>query len=76
MKLPPNGGLNLSVLDGWWCEGYNDKNGWVIGSEIRTATWSFRTMSIPPVFTNCSRIKSFPSIMRGRMAGCRSRGCN
>ncbi|MES2572714.1 MAG: alpha-glucan family phosphorylase, partial [Verrucomicrobiota bacterium] len=21
MKLPPNGGLNLSVLDGWWCEG-------------------------------------------------------
>ena len=34
MKLPPNGGLNLSVLDGWWCEGYNGKNGWAIGSEI------------------------------------------
>ncbi|MBA3962147.1 MAG: alpha-glucan family phosphorylase [Chthoniobacterales bacterium] len=34
MKLPPNGGLNLSVLDGWWCESYNGKNGWAIGSEI------------------------------------------
>jgi glycogen phosphorylase len=34
MKLPPNGGLNLSVLDGWWCEGYNRKNGWAIGAEI------------------------------------------
>ena len=34
MKLPPNGGLNLSVLDGWWCEGYNGKNGWSIGAEL------------------------------------------
>ena len=34
MKLPPSGGLNLSVLDGWWCEGYNGKNGWAIGAEI------------------------------------------
>jgi starch phosphorylase len=24
---------NLSVLDGWWVEGYNGKNGWVIGEE-------------------------------------------
>ena len=34
MKLPPNGGLNLSVLDGWWCESFNGKNGWAIGPEI------------------------------------------
>jgi glycogen phosphorylase len=34
MKLPPSGGLNLSVLDGWWCEGYSGKNGWAIGAEI------------------------------------------
>ena len=38
MKLPPNGGLNLSVLDGWWCEGYNGKNGWAIGAEITDGT--------------------------------------
>ncbi|KXS45641.1 MAG: alpha-glucan phosphorylase [Candidatus Frackibacter sp. T328-2] len=32
-KAAINGGLNFSVLDGWWCEGYNEKNGWVIGSQ-------------------------------------------
>ncbi|MEX2161855.1 MAG: alpha-glucan family phosphorylase [Anaerolineales bacterium] len=32
-KAALNGGLNLSVLDGWWCEGYNGKNGWVIGED-------------------------------------------
>ncbi|MFP4461358.1 MAG: alpha-glucan family phosphorylase [Thermotogota bacterium] len=30
-KVPVNGGVNFSVLDGWWVEGYNGKNGWVIG---------------------------------------------
>ncbi|MCC7519733.1 MAG: alpha-glucan family phosphorylase [Verrucomicrobiae bacterium] len=33
-KTPPNGGVNLSVADGWWAEGFNGKNGWVIGAEI------------------------------------------
>ena len=31
MKVAFNGGLNVSVLDGWWCEGYNRNNGWAIG---------------------------------------------
>ncbi|MCP4130692.1 MAG: glycosyltransferase family 1 protein [bacterium] len=31
MKVVPNGGLNISVLDGWWDEAYNSKNGWAIG---------------------------------------------
>ncbi|MCK5686882.1 alpha-glucan family phosphorylase, partial [bacterium] len=30
-KVPVNGGINFSVLDGWWEEGYNKKNGWTIG---------------------------------------------
>jgi starch phosphorylase len=42
MKLPPSGGLNLSVLDGWWCEGYNGKNGWPIGAEILDGTVDFQ----------------------------------
>lgn len=33
MKAALNGTLNFSVLDGWWCEGYNQKNGWVIGDD-------------------------------------------
>ena len=30
MKAAMNGALNLSVLDGWWSEGYNGQNGWAI----------------------------------------------
>ena len=30
MKAGINGVLNLSVLDGWWDEGYNGENGWAI----------------------------------------------
>ena len=29
-KAGINGVINLSVLDGWWDEGYNGKNGWAI----------------------------------------------
>jgi glycogen phosphorylase len=31
MKVAFNGGLNMSILDGWWCEGYRGDNGWAIG---------------------------------------------
>ena len=33
MKVAVNGGLQLSVLDGWWSEGYDGANGWAIGGE-------------------------------------------
>lgn len=31
MKAPVNGGINLSILDGWWVEGTTGDNGWTIG---------------------------------------------
>jgi starch phosphorylase len=31
MKVLANGGLNCSVLDGWWAEGYRPGVGWAIG---------------------------------------------
>ena len=31
-KVAMNGGLNFSIADGWWPEGFNGDNGWVIGS--------------------------------------------
>ena len=31
MKASANGVLNLSVLDGWWDEGWTGENGWAIG---------------------------------------------
>ena len=30
MKATFNGGLQLSVLDGWWAEAYDGENGWAI----------------------------------------------
>jgi starch phosphorylase len=33
-KVAMNGGLNLSVLDGWWLEGYDGSNGFAVGNEI------------------------------------------
>ncbi|MCF8092034.1 MAG: alpha-glucan family phosphorylase [Desulfotignum sp.] len=32
MKAAANGGLNLSILDGWWCEGFAESRGWRIGN--------------------------------------------
>lgn len=31
MKAAANGVLNVSILDGWWCEGYDESRGWKIG---------------------------------------------
>ena len=42
MKSAPNGGINLSVLDGWWREGFNGSNGWAIGAEIDDGTTEFQ----------------------------------
>ncbi|MCS7087868.1 MAG: alpha-glucan family phosphorylase [Thermoflexales bacterium] len=33
MKAAINGALNFSVLDGWWREAWNGKNGWAIGED-------------------------------------------
>lgn len=32
-KVAINGGLNFSILDGWWLEGYDGTNGFAIGGE-------------------------------------------
>jgi glycogen phosphorylase len=37
MKASLNGAPNLSILDGWWPEAYNGRNGWAIGDEIEYA---------------------------------------
>jgi starch phosphorylase len=31
MKVLVNGGINLSILDGWWAEAYSPKVGWAVG---------------------------------------------
>jgi starch phosphorylase len=34
IKSAMNGGLQLSVLDGWWPEAYDGSNGWAISGEV------------------------------------------
>ena len=34
MKSVMNGGLQLSVLDGWWAEAYDGSNGWALSGEV------------------------------------------
>jgi starch phosphorylase len=36
-KVLLNGGLNLSILDGWWAEAYDGQNGFAIGSGVSHA---------------------------------------
>lgn len=33
-KVVGNGGINCSVLDGWWIEGYAGDNGWAVGDHL------------------------------------------
>ena len=33
MKVLIHGGVNVSIMDGWWREGYNGTNGWAIGTD-------------------------------------------
>jgi starch phosphorylase len=35
MKASVNGVPNLSILDGWWIEGYDGSNGWAFGDQVR-----------------------------------------
>ncbi len=36
MKVGPNLGLNCSILDGWWDEGYTPEVGWAIGDRTQS----------------------------------------
>jgi len=46
MKVIYNGGLNCSILDGWWDEGYSPEVGWAIGNgeEYPEEAWEQQNM--------------------------------
>ena len=62
MKACVNGVVNFSIMDGWWCEGYNGKNGWVIGDTPTTTSITRMTSTANP-FTRLLKGKSSPSII-------------
>jgi starch phosphorylase len=75
-KVAINGGLNLSVLDGWWLEGYDGTNGFAIGNEVQGAEDSdidasdaeslYLTLEqeVVPLFYERDKTKSDPGLPR------------
>ena len=66
-KVVLNGGLNLSVLDGWWAEAYDGANGFAIGggeTHCNHGTAGSRETTRP-----CYRVaarRGHPAILRAR----------
>ena len=73
MKSAVNGGLQLSVLDGWWAEGYEASNGWALSGEV-DPTRMPRTPATRLSFTGCSRTRSCPPSTRERAQVSRRHG--
>jgi starch phosphorylase len=51
MKAAFNGVLNLSIMDGWWAEAYNGRNGWSIdaGAEYEDTNWQDGADATPSI---------------------------
>ena len=72
MKAAINGVLNLSILDGWFDEAYENSGGWAIGE--REPTPKTRTPCTPAPSTTCWKTRSCPcstsAASRRRASGC------
>jgi len=44
MKAAANGAVNLSVLDGWWLEGFDGSNGWGFGQHYESDSVDANTL--------------------------------
>ena len=74
MKVAVNGGLQLSVLDGWWAEGYDGSNGWALDGSIDD---DHARPGRPPrrrAVPAARGARSCPSSTRATRPGCRWRG--
>ena len=73
MKAAMNGALNFSVLDGWWAEGYNGKNGWAIGTEQESTPPKLRMTPTRCPSTRLSRTRSSRCTMTAKISRPRPR---
>jgi glucan phosphorylase len=75
MKSALNGGLNLSILDGWWDEWYDGENGWAIPTAMVSRTLTAATTSRRPRSTTSSRAPSRRGSTTSTKRGCPCAGC-
>ena len=75
MKVLVNGGLNLSVLDGWWAEAFTPEVGWAISGtpdspdgDARDADELFRILEdqVMPAFYDRDARRPSPPVARAR----------
>ena len=60
MKAVINGGLHLTVLDGWWAEAYDGANGWALDGEVHADLWAQNPRDAVPCTTCSSKRSSRP----------------
>ena len=59
-KASVNGVINFSVLDGWWAEGYNQKNGWTIGDNTEYQSYEEQDIADSESLYNTLESKIIP----------------
>ena len=70
-----NGGLNLSVLDGWWAEAYDGLNGFAIGmGETHASTDVHDVRDGEALLTASSATKSSRCTTTAIATACRASG--
>ena len=60
-KASVNGVVNFSVLDGWWAEGYNSKNGWTIGTNADYTSYEIQDNADSQSIYNTLESKIIPA---------------
>ncbi len=60
-KASVNGVVNFSVLDGWWAEGYNSKNGWTIGTNAEYTSYEVQDNADSQSMYNTLESKIIPA---------------
>jgi glucan phosphorylase len=60
-KVVLNGGLNLSILDGWWAEAYDGLNGFAIGDGRTHSRWTSTIARMARISIASSAARSFRS---------------
>ena len=69
MKAAQNGVPNISVLDGWWDEGYTGDNGWAIGGRDTEPRRGRPGLGRRPGPVRPARGRPHPALLRARPGG-------